>query len=200
MASDDDTAVLVVDDEQAVADVYSEWLSESYTVKTAYGGNEALDRLDSSIDIVLLDRQMPVLSGEQVLETIRERNVECQVALVTGVPMDYESLPLAFDDYLQKPVAKSDLHTLVESLRIRMDYCDTIQEYFRLVSKRVALQTAKDGDEFAAHPTVAELDAEIAALRAEVDGLLAEFSDAEYEALFRAFSRENCAESERGLG
>lgn len=200
METESNTVVLVVDDERALADGYAGWLSDSYTVRTAYGGEDALTQLDSAVDIVLLDRRMPVLSGEQVLETIREYNFACQVALVTGTPMDYDCLPLPFDDYLEKPVTKSALRTLVESLCIRMDYCDTLQEYFSLVSKRVALQTEKEPDEFAMHPDVKELDEKIASLQEEVDGLLTEFSDAEYKALFRAVSLDSGAESNLGLG
>lgn len=196
-----DPVVLVVDDNRNLADMYAAWLSDSYTVRTAYGGEDALTQLDSSVDIVLLDRRMPDLAGERVLQAIRERNVDCQVALVTSVEMDYDSLPLGFDDYLQKPVTESALRTLVESLAIRIEYSDKLQEYFALVSKRVALQTEKETDESAAHPAVQELDAQIADLQEEVDGYLATLSDAEYQALFHRFaSHEDFKATNLGLG
>lgn len=196
-----DPVVLVVDDNRNLADVYTAWLSDSYTVRTAYGGEDALTQLDSSVDIVLLDRRMPDLADEHVLKAIRERNVDCQIALVTSIKMDYNSLPLGFDDYLQKPVTESALRTLVESLAIRREYSDKLQEYFALVSKRVALQTEKEIDEFATHPAVQELDDKIADLQEEIDGYLATLSDAEYQALFHAFAPdEDFKATNLGLG
>lgn len=201
MDTDTDAVILIVDDNRSLADLYTEWLSDSYTVKTAYGGEDALIQFDASVDIVLLDRRMPDLAGDQVLATIREREFDCQVALVTSVAMNYDSLPLEFDDYLRKPATKRSLRMLVESLRIRREYSEKLQEYFALVSKRVALQTEKDGDEFANHPQVCELDDRIADLKQEIDKLLSDFSDADYRAVFTSiFSEDGFDTVTHGLG
>lgn len=191
----DDAVVLVVDDERELADLYANWLSDSYTVKTAYSGQEALRRLDASVDIVLLDRRMPGLTGEEVLAEIRDYGFECQVALVTSTAMDYADLPLGFDDYLQKPASQTDLRSLVESLLIRIDYSDKLQEYFGLVSKRVALQTTKDADELDDHPDVRELDERITDLRTEINGLLDGFSDEDYRAVFSSLPLDDDSEA-----
>lgn len=191
----DDAVVLVVDDNRNLADLYTAWLSDSYTVRSAYGGKDALDQLDVAVDVVLLDRRMPDIAGEQVLDTIRECGFDCQVALVTSVELDYDSLPLGFDDYLHKPATQASLETLVESLLVRVEYSDKLQEYFALVSKRVALQTEKDPDEVATHPEVQKLDDRIAELQEEVNGIISEFSEADYRALFTAFPSDEDADS-----
>jgi CheY-like chemotaxis protein len=199
MEDRDDVVVLVVDDNRELADVYSHFLAETYTVKTAYGGEEALGRLGDSVDVVLLDRRMPETSGDEVLSAIRKRGVDCQVALVTSVDIDYDSLPLAFDDYVQKPVSKAALRALVESLCSRLDYSTKLQEYFALVSRRVALQAKKDADEFAEHPEVRRLDERIAELREEVDGLVEHFTESDFRAAFSNLdSTEALATGRRG--
>lgn len=175
MKSNATTGVLIVEDNRDLADLYAAWLSDSYAVKTAYDGEDALDRLDTDVDIVLLDRRMPTLSGDEVLGTIWERGFDCQVALVTSVELDFDSLALGFDDYLRKPVTKSSLNVLVESLSIRTDYSAKVREYFSLLSKRVALQSGTDADEFAERPEVRELN---------------DFSEDDYRAVFRAFSAD----------
>lgn len=200
MASDTNAVVLVVDDNRSLADVYTTWLAESYTVKTAYSGEDALDQRTPDVDIVLLDRRMPGLSGEQVLERIRAQNFDCQVAMVTSVEMDYDSLPLKFDDYLQKPATKTDLKTLVESLTIRQEYSEKLQEYFALVSKRVALQTQKDSTDFTTNPEVEALDARIESLRDDIDGLLADLPADEYTALFHVMAADDVDESTHSVG
>lgn len=200
MQTDKNGVVLIVDDDRNLADLYSSWLSELYTVKTAYSGEAALTKLNPSVDVVLLDRRMPDLDGEHVLATIRERDLHCQVALVTSSALDYDSLPLGFDDYIRKPVSKPALRTLIESLLIRTEYSKRLQDYFALVSKRVALQTEKDDEELAAHPEVRKLDAQIAELKQEIDGLLSEFSDAEYRAIFSTLGTNGNTRELHGLG
>ncbi len=65
--------VLVVDDEQGLADLYANWLEDRYTVHTSYNGTDALETLSQEIDVVLLDRRMPDMSGDEVLTEIRNR-------------------------------------------------------------------------------------------------------------------------------
>lgn len=68
--------VLVVDDESMVAKMYEDWLDDAgFDVDVAYSGEEALAKLDGSFDVVLLDRRMPLLSGDEVLEVIRSEDV-----------------------------------------------------------------------------------------------------------------------------
>lgn len=190
MEPNNNGVVLIVDDTRNLADLYTAWLSDTYTVKTAYGGEDALEQLDNTVDIVLLDRRMPDLAGEEVLATIRERDFDCQVALVTSIEPDTDIVTLGFDDYIQKPVTKPALHTLVESLSIRMDYSEKLQEYFALVSKRVTLQTAMDTDEFAVHPEICKLDNQIRDLQEDIDGLLSDFSNDDFRGAFQALSRD----------
>ena len=57
--------VLIVGDETLLADSYAEWLDAEYAVPTAYAGEGALAALDDApLDMVLLDRPLPNLSGE----------------------------------------------------------------------------------------------------------------------------------------
>ncbi len=69
--------VLVVDDESMVAQMYRDWLEDAgFQVEVANGGEEALRKIDEKIDVVILDRRMPLLSGDEVLEAIRSQDVK----------------------------------------------------------------------------------------------------------------------------
>lgn len=63
--------VLAVDDEPDLAELYRVYLDATYDVRIATGGEEALSMMDESVDVVLLDRRMPEMSGHEVLEAIR---------------------------------------------------------------------------------------------------------------------------------
>ncbi|PSP15165.1 DNA-binding protein, partial [Halobacteriales archaeon QH_10_67_13] len=88
--SPEPATVLVVDDERDVADAYAAQLEEEFIVMTAYGGQQALDWIDASVDVVLLDRRMPDISGDEVLEKIHGRDLQARVAMVTAVDPDFD--------------------------------------------------------------------------------------------------------------
>jgi len=74
--------VLVVDDEHHLADLYTDYLADDHEVLTAYGGEEALELLDdpdTDVDVTLLDRRMPDLSGDEVLAAIDDTDEEIRV-------------------------------------------------------------------------------------------------------------------------
>jgi DNA-binding response OmpR family regulator len=136
--------ILVVDDEPELVELYTDWLSNEYTVRTAYGGEEALEELDESVDVVVLDRQMPTISGTDVLEYIRQEGIRCQVVIATGCEPDLDILEWDIEMYLTKPISMEQLHDAVENLLARKELDPMTQEYYQLLSKRVALDSGVD--------------------------------------------------------
>ena len=145
MGEHDTATILVVDDEPGLADGHAARLQE-HDVRTAYDGREALDALDEAVDIVFLDRRMPGLSGDEVLETVRERGVDCRIVMLTGVEPSVDIVSMGFDEYLKKPVDKSELQNAVTRMLRRSEYDAKLQEYFSLAAKRATLETESAAD------------------------------------------------------
>lgn len=164
----DDGRVVVVDDEPGLADLYAAWLSGSYNVDTASGGDEALDLIDADVDVVFLDRRMPGCSGDEVLVELRERGIDAGIALVTAVDAGYDVLELPLDAYLAKPVERETLTAAVEQLRHRPDYDERLRRYFSLAARRKAVDVTIP-EERRANETYADLVAELESLRAELE-------------------------------
>lgn len=187
----DDTTepvVLVVEDEADVAETYELWLRESYDVRSARDGDEALAKLDDDVEVVLLDRMMPGLSGDEVLERIREQDLGCRVAMVTAVEPDFDILELGFDAYLSKPVTSDDLFDTVEKLLERASYDAFLQEYYALVETQATLESTKTGAELAASEEYERLEADIAELKAQLTDTLGEVEDDDFIATIRRLS------------
>ncbi|CQR50145.1 MULTISPECIES: response regulator transcription factor [Haloferax] len=106
----DAPTVLLVDDEAALADSLALWLERRYRVRVAYSGHEALQAFDDDVDLVFLDRNLPGLSGESVLEELRRRvdPSSFDVVMLSASPGD-ELAALPVDDVLTKPVTKRDV-------------------------------------------------------------------------------------------
>lgn len=184
-AMDEQAAVvLVVDDDRGVADMFATWLSDDYVTRTAYSGREALELLDEIPDVVLLDRNIPDLSGRELLRAIRGREFSCSVAMVTAVEPGLDIIDMGFDDYLVKPVFASDLRDVVRRLLRRRELDRMVQELFALASKRALLETELDDSELVASGKYTDLVEEVELLRSAVDDELVEAAKAEYESLF----------------
>ena len=184
MGSEEPT-VLVVEDEPPLIEIYARWLEADHEVRTAQNGDEALEQVDEEIDVALLDRLMPGMSGDEVLAEIRDRAPGCRVAMVTAVEPDFDIIEMGFDDYLTKPVEKETLLETVERLLTRSDYAGLEQELYALVSKRSALQSAKSTREIAESDEYAELEARIEELEAELDAALPDMESGEFVAMVR---------------
>lgn len=139
--------VLVVEDDLDLAETYRLHLTDRYRVRTAHSGDEAIEVLDDiDVDVVLLDRRMPGLSGEEVLEIIVERGYGCRVAMVTAVRPETEILGMQTQDYLVKPVGREELRQTVAQLLALAAHGDLVEEFVELSMKQAALETDGDSD------------------------------------------------------
>jgi two-component system response regulator AdeR len=165
------SSVLIVEDESDLADMYAAYLADSFDVSVVYGGQEALDVLDDTVDVVLLDRRMPVVSGNEVLAHMEDRGLDPRVALVTAVDPDFEIIDLQIDDYLVKPVAKDEMRETVERLLALSEYDQQMRKLTSKKLKRNVLEIEKTRPELAESEEFARLNEEIAALETEVDAI-----------------------------
>lgn len=187
-SNSEEVTVLVVDDERDIADLYSTWMEGEYDVRTAYGAEEALEEADEGVDVVFLDRQMPEMNGDEVLEVLRGRSLECRVVMVTAVDPDFDIVDMPFDDYLTKPVMLDDLRGAVDRMLSRENYDERMQEFFSLASKKATLEAEKDHVELQNNEEYEELETEVEELREEADESVSDLSDAEdFETLFQEF-------------
>src|SRR5262249_8894453 len=89
-------------------------------VDVAYDGEQALQRLGvNDYDVVILDRDLPKVSGDQVctrlVDTAREVRV-LMLTAATAVSQRVAGLQLGADDYLTKPFAFAELTARVQAL------------------------------------------------------------------------------------
>ncbi|MGE0085820.1 MAG: HD domain-containing phosphohydrolase [Desulfococcaceae bacterium] len=105
--------ILVVDDEQAIRDVFFMAIEHSgYQCRVAASGLEALDILEQNpMDVVITDIQMPGLSGIDLVKRIREK-FDSDVIVMTGFVEDFtyeKIIELGARDFIHKPVRLNEL-------------------------------------------------------------------------------------------
>lgn len=113
--------VLVVEDEKLLADTIAEGLRRhAMAVDVAYDGDAALERLMvNDYDVVVLDRDLPIVSGDQVCTTLVDSGLDTRIIMLTAATAVAErvaGLGLGADDYLTKPFAFAELTARVQAL------------------------------------------------------------------------------------
>jgi len=180
--------VLVVDDEVEVADAYALRLRGYCEVETAYGGKEALSTIEeTSIDIVLLDRHMPGLSGDDVLEKLERRKFHGRVVMVTAVDPSVEVLEMPFDDYLCKPVEREDVRTVINQQRQILAF-ETLGDFFGLEAKRAIIEAEMSPEQRRQHDQYVDVAEQAERLERRVRRLMNEDRILDQ---FKEINREN---------
>ena len=158
--------VLIVEDEPRYAEGYARVLDE-FDTDIATDGEEGLDRIDNSVDVVLLDRNMPGISGDEFLDRIRADGLTCPVVVVSAVEPDFDIIDMEFDAYLTKPVDHDELRDTVEDMAERKEQSPR-QRFNALVEKRETLKANKPRSELEESKEYANLEEEIQELREEL--------------------------------
>jgi len=170
--------VLVVDDEEQVADVLALKVGERYETEVAYGGEGALEAMGEHVDAVLLDRRMPDIHGDDVLVEIRDRGYDCVVVMTTAVDPDLNILEMDFDDYLCKPIDSDTLlTTLDQQLDARPESDPRLEEFFSVVSKIEVLEEELSPGELSNSEEYASLKSEAEELGRELDDSHQDFGE-----------------------
>jgi DNA-binding response OmpR family regulator len=113
--------VLVVEDERLLADTVAAGLRRrAMAVDVTYDGDSALERLAvNDYDVVVLDRDLPIVSGDDVCTALVTSGADTRILMLTAaaaVSQRVSGLGLGADDYLTKPFAFAELVARVQAL------------------------------------------------------------------------------------
>ena len=116
--------ILVVEDEEAIRGFIKVNLKRNnFDVIEAGSGEEALEKLDDSVDIVLLDVMLPGINGFEVCAKAREAFPQLGVIILTAKGQEenkIEGLEAGADDYIVKPFSPKELLARINALLRRL--------------------------------------------------------------------------------
>ena len=114
--------ILVVDDEIGIREVIKEYcLNEGYEVIEASNGLEAIDVMNNSVDVIVLDIMMPKMDGYTALKEIR-KNYKTPVIMLSARTDEFDKLQsfdMGVDDYVTKPFSPKELIARIKAVTNR---------------------------------------------------------------------------------
>ncbi|MCZ7397861.1 MAG: response regulator [Candidatus Methanoperedens sp.] len=143
--------ILIVDDEQLNVELLEGILSKDYDIVTAFGGIEALVKVEKTLpDLVLLDIMMPNMNGYSVCKQLKSspKTMPIPVVMVTALKEKEDkikAIEAGADDFLSKPVDLYELGARVKSLiRVKQYYDSLVEEREKLLIFSSALSSMDD--------------------------------------------------------
>lgn len=125
--------ILIVDDEENICTFIEAYLKkEGYNTFTANNGSSAIDIFESNdIDLVILDRMIPDISGEEICSHIRIRSNIPIIMLTAKTELDDKiyGFEIGCDDYICKPFSPKELIVRVKAIIKRSNISTNIIQY-----------------------------------------------------------------------
>lgn len=135
-------SILLVEDEENLHETLKLNLElEGYEVTSAYDGNTALQKIQAEyFDLIILDVMLPEIDGINITETIRVRNLEVPILMLSAKNTSADrvlGLKKGADDYLTKPFNLEELLLRIQKL---------IEKNIKLTEKEVTGDTFSFGE------------------------------------------------------
>ncbi|MGZ0747958.1 response regulator transcription factor [Haloparvum sp. AD34] len=111
-----DVTVLVAEDDEAFRETIGRWsaVRDDWDVRTVPNGRSALEAADETVDVLVLDRRMPGLSGAELVQQLEDTSFDGDVLVVSAYEADDHLSERDVDGYVTKPVSRQ---AYVDALR-----------------------------------------------------------------------------------
>ncbi|WP_138004688.1 bacterio-opsin activator domain-containing protein [Halalkalirubrum salinum] len=189
--------VLIVEDDINLAELYAAWLGDICNTRVAHDGYDGWEQFDEAVDVVLLDRVMPRMSGDELLRRIRDADVDCQVVMVSAVQPGVDIVRMGFDAYVQKPTTETELKQTIDRMQTRATYDEQLRELFSLMERQSTLEASTDPKVLEESSEYAALTEQLAQVQESVEMLLTSLPDEDFRAAVERMQRTKTEREER---
>ncbi|MFC4544587.1 winged helix-turn-helix transcriptional regulator [Halosolutus amylolyticus] len=159
--------ILIADADRRLTELYGQWLPDRYAVARAHNDCELRSALDDDPDVLLLEKSLPGVDCEAVVEYVAE---SCRTIVLVGDRPGVDLLELSCDDVLQKPIVRETaIDAIDEQLSRRGEPADD-RERAALAARRSLLESVHSRERLEADPRYREARSEGESFNPSRDG------------------------------
>lgn len=113
--------ILIIDDEEKICEFIAAFLiKDGHSVSIANLGKEGIQKINNeNIDLIILDRMIPDISGDEICKTIKNKNINTPIIMITAkteIDDRVEGFELGCDDYICKPFSPKEMVVRVNAM------------------------------------------------------------------------------------
>ena len=113
--------ILIIDDEEKICEFIAAFLiKDGHSVSIANLGKEGVKKINNeNIDLIILDRMIPDISGDEIFKTIKNKNINTPIIMITAkteIDDRVEGFELGCDDYICKPFSPKEMVVRVNAM------------------------------------------------------------------------------------
>ena len=108
--------ILLVEDNDDLASLYRRYLIDTYQVRLAQTGREAIRKATPAVDLVILDYKLPDISGIEVQEQLRSDDLTIPTVMISGTDPEVLRDGDKALIWLVKPFYKEELQEAIEEV------------------------------------------------------------------------------------
>ncbi|MDY6819812.1 MAG: HalX domain-containing protein [Halobacteriales archaeon] len=138
----DHDAVMLAITDASRRERFSDWLAESFGVRSVAPGDCIEEQFDETITVVVVDATFP--SRRELLEQTTEIDRPCQTILMAAEPRDVDRVDQPYDTVLATPTIAETLRTAVTQAFARGQHERLAREYFTLADQLTELEVERN--------------------------------------------------------
>lgn len=113
--------ILIIDDEEKICEFIAAFLiKDGHSVSIANLGKEGIQKINNeNIDLIILDRMIPDISGDEICKIIKNKNSNTPIIMITAkteIDDRVEGFELGCDDYICKPFSPKEMVVRVNAM------------------------------------------------------------------------------------
>ena len=113
--------ILIIDDEEKICEFIAAFLiKDGHSVSIANLGKEGVKKINNeNIDLIILDRMIPDIRGDEICKTIKNKNINTPIIMITAkteIDDRVEGFELGCDDYICKPFSPKEMVVRVNAM------------------------------------------------------------------------------------
>lgn len=133
--------VVIVEDEESLAELFAYRLEDEYNTTIAPHAGDAIANITNETDFVLLDRRLPGMSGDKILEYINDEPITVNVIIISAIDPCEKVIHEPYDEYITKSVNNGEIKNAIQRVKLKNKFIKLFTEYVRKGEQAEILQS-----------------------------------------------------------